>query len=92
MSNRKTLDERIEAAKVEKEQAEARIKKLIQEQKAAERKARNHRLCKRGGLMEKLLPDLATLTDEQFETFFKRTTANNYGRDILAEVMRTRPL
>ncbi|MCL2079817.1 MAG: DUF3847 domain-containing protein [Oscillospiraceae bacterium] len=87
MSNRKTLNERIESAKVEKQQAEARIKKLLQEQKAEERKARNHRFCKRGGFMEKLLPDLALLTDEQFETFFKKTTANNYGRNALAELV-----
>ncbi|MCL2050747.1 MAG: DUF3847 domain-containing protein [Lachnospiraceae bacterium] len=87
MANRKTIDEKITAAKLEKEQAEARIKKLLQEQKADERKARNHRFCKRGGFMEKLLPDLALLTDEQFETFFKNTTANNYGRRALAELI-----
>ena len=87
MSNRKTLEEKLEAAKLEKEQAEARIKKLMQEQKAEERKARNHRFCKRGGFMEKLLPDLALLTDEQFETFFKNTTANNYGRKALADLV-----
>jgi hypothetical protein len=41
--------------------------------------------------MEKLLPDLAVLTDEQFETFFKRTTANKYGRDALAELVPPTP-
>ena len=87
MANRKTLDEKITAAKLEKEQAEACIKKLLQEQKSEERKARNHRFCKRGGFMEKLLPDLALLTDDQFETFFKNTTANNYGRKALAELV-----
>jgi len=87
MSTRKTINEKIEAAKLEKEQMEARIKKLLQEQKAEERKARSHRFCKRGGFMEKLLPDLALLTDEQFETFFKNTTANNYGRKALAELI-----
>ena len=87
MSNRKTLEEKLEAARLEKGQAEARIKKLMQEQKAEERKARNHRFCKRGGFMEKLLPDLALLTDEQFETFFKNTTANNYGRKALADLV-----
>ena len=87
MAIRKTLDEKIASAKLEKEQAEARIKKLLQEQKADERKARNHRFCKRGGFMEKLLPDLALLTDEQFETFFKKTAASNYGRNALAELV-----
>jgi len=88
MSTRKTTAEKIEAAKIEKQQAEARIKQLIQTQRAEERKARNHRFCKRGGYMEKLLPDLAILTDEQFETFFKRTTANDYGRKALVEITR----
>jgi hypothetical protein len=87
MANRKTFDEKLEAARLEKEQAEALIKKLLKEQKEAERKARNHRFCKRGGLMEKLLPDLAALTDEQFESFFKNTTASNYGRKALAEIV-----
>ena len=91
MSGRKTLNEKLEAAKIEKQQAEARIKKLIQEQKAEERKARNHRFCKRGGYMEKLLPSLALLTDEQFESFFKNTTANNYGRKALAELVPPEP-
>ena len=91
MSNRKTLDEKLEVAKIEKQQAEARIKKLRQEQKDVERKARNHRFCKRGGFMEKLLPGLALLTDEQFETFFKNTTANNYGRKALAELVPPEP-
>ena len=91
MSNRKTINEKIEAAKLEKEQMEARIKKLLQEQKAEERKARSHRFCKRGGFMEKLLPDLALITDEQFETFFKNTTANNYGRKALAELVPPTP-
>jgi hypothetical protein len=86
MSNRKTIEERLKDARLEKEQAESRIKKLLEEQKEGERKARTHRFCKRGGLMEKLLPDLANLTDEQFEAFFKRTTANKYGRDALAEI------
>jgi hypothetical protein len=86
MSNRKTVEERLKDARLEKEQAESRIRKLLEEQKEGERKARTHRFCKRGGLMEKLLPDLALLTDDQFEAFFKRTAANKYGRDALAEI------
>ena len=83
MSNRKTTAEKIEAAKIEKQQAEARIKKLLQEQKAQERKERNHRLCKRGGLVEKLLPDLARLTDEQFDTFVQKTLMSGFAEKIL---------
>jgi hypothetical protein len=87
----KTINEKLAQAQLEKQQAEARIKQLQQEQKAAERKARNHRFCKRGGLMENLLPNLALLTDEQFETFFKNTTANSFGRKALAELVPPPP-
>ena len=83
MSTRKTTAEKIEAAKIEKQQAEARIKKLLQEQKTQERKERNHRLCKRGGQVEKLLPDLARLTDEQFDTFVQKTLMSGFAEKIL---------
>ena len=41
--------------------------------------------------MERLLPDLAMLTDEQFEAFFKKTTTNNYGRKALAKLVPSKP-
>ena len=91
MSNRKTLDERIEAAKAEKQQAEARIKELLQQQKAQARKDRNHRLCKRGGQVEKLLPSLAELTEEQFETFVQKTLLTGFAEKILRGLAPTEP-
>ena len=86
MSNRKTIVERIEAAKAEVAQKEAHIKALLRQQKAQERKDRNHRLCLRGGKLEKLLPGLARLTEEQFETFVGKCLLTNYTRRILAEL------
>ena len=47
MSIRKTTAERIEVARIEKAQVDARIKKLLQEQKEADRKARTKRLIER---------------------------------------------
>jgi NCAIR mutase (PurE)-related protein len=91
MSTRKTTAEKIKAAKIEKQQAEERIKKLLQEQKAEERKARNHRLCKRGGLVEKLLPDLVQLTDEQFDTFVEKVLLTSHTNRILAWLVPTEP-
>jgi uncharacterized protein (UPF0335 family) len=79
----KTINEKIEAAQEEKRQLEAHIKQLLQQQKARERKDRNHRLCKRGGLVEKLLPDLANLTDEQFQTFVDKTLLTGFAGKIL---------
>ena len=55
--------------------------------KTEERKARTKRLCSRHGLLEKFMPDLATITDEQFEEFIKRGINTSYGQKILAEIV-----
>ena len=91
MSTRKSLDERIEVAKAEREQMEARIKELQKQQKAQERKDRNHRFCVRGGKLEKLLPELAQLSEEQFEIFVKRCLLTNYTRGVLVELAPPKP-
>ena len=91
MSTRKSIDERIEAAKAEREQMEARIKELQKQQKAQERKDRNHRFCVRGGKLEKLLPELAQLSEEQFEIFVKRCLLTNYTRGVLVELAPPKP-
>jgi hypothetical protein len=86
MSNRKTLEEKIEMQKVKAEQEANNLKKLLQEQKAAERKARNHRLCKRGGIVEKLLPGLPGLSDEQFDTFVQKVLLTPHTTKIMSEL------
>ena len=87
MSNRKTLDERIEAAKKEAEQKQIRLNELLAQQKAEERKARTHRLCKRGGQVESLLPGLAKLTEEQFHIFVEKTLLTPHTKRILDELL-----
>lgn len=87
MSNRKTTAQKLEDAKLEKQQAEARIKKLRREQKAADRKARDNRIYKRGGLIESLMPDTKKLTEEQFHSFMHMTIANKFGKDKLAQLI-----
>ena len=84
MSNRKATAEKIEAAILEKQQAEARIKKLLKDKRTEERTARNHRICKRGGLIESLLPDVIGLSDERFKAFLIKTVANDFGKKTLA--------
>ena len=81
---RRTIIERVEAAKEEIRQKEAHLKLLLQQQKTQERKDRNHRFCKRGGLVEKLLPDMAFLTDEQFEIFVEKVLLTPHTSRILA--------
>ena len=87
MSTRKTTAERIEAAKLEKQQMEERIKKLLQEQKAEERKKRNHRISHRGAHLESMLPDTIKLSDSRFYTFLEKTVGNEFGRRALATLV-----
>ena len=59
----------------------------MQKHNAEERKIRDRRLYRRAGLFESLLPETINLTDEQFNTFLRRTVANNFGRDRLAQII-----
>jgi len=91
MANRRTLDEQIELAQKELKQKEARIKELLGRQRSKEDKARTHRLCRRGGQVEKLFPKLAIITDEQFNIFVEKALLSGYAGKILNELMPTSP-
>jgi len=86
MSTRKTLNEQITAAQEEIRQKEARLKEMMQKQKEQDRKARNHRLCERGGYLESIMPDTIPLTAEQFKTFLDKTLLTDHARRILNNV------
>ena len=79
----KTKTEKIAGIEEQIQQLENQKKRLIQEQKAQERKDRTKRLCKRMGLLESLLPDTIPLTDEQFKTFLEKAVLSDYIRRIL---------
>jgi len=79
----KTRLEKIDGIREEIEQLKIRQKLLLQQHNTHERKARTHRLCRRGGIVEKLLPDLITLTDEQFDTFVEKTLLSGYAERII---------
>jgi len=87
MANKRTIEERIEARREEKRQLEAQIKKLLQEQRAQKNKDRTHRLCKRGGLVEKYLPDMVKLTDDQFQVFINKCLLSNFTMKTLSELV-----
>jgi hypothetical protein len=80
----KTRAEKIESYKTEIEQLENKRKKLIQEEKAQERKNRTKRLCKRMGLFESLLPDSIPITDEQFKSFLEKTILSESASKLLS--------
>lgn len=83
MAQRKTVAEQIALAKEDIKQHENKLKLLQQREKEQERKARNHRLCSRGGYLESKLPETITLTDEQYYSFLEKTMFTEHSRRIL---------
>ena len=83
---RKTTTEQIENVQSEIQKLKEREKTLLQKHKTEERRERTHRLCKRGGYLESKMPELKTLTDEQFETFTEKTLLTQHSRRILADM------
>ena len=83
----KTTAEKIATKREQIQQLQNEEKQLIQKQKAEERKARTRRFCSRHGLLEKVMPDLAAITDEQFEAFIRKGINTSYGQKILAEIV-----
>ena len=75
--------EKIESIKTEIAQLENQRKRLLQAEKEQERKDRTRRLCKRAGLMESMLPDTITLTEEHFKIFLEKTIITEHSRRIL---------
>ena len=82
-------------AKTKREQAEElaekietmtnRKKLLLQQAKEEEKNNRTHRLCKRAGLLESLLPETLELNDDQFKNFLEMTLLTDYTRSRIAD-------
>ena len=87
MSNKRTIDERLEARREEKRQLEAKIQELLQEQRTHKKKERNHRIFKRGGYIEKYIPEIVSLSDEQFYTFVEKCLQSNFAKRTLSDLM-----
>lgn len=83
---KKTLSQKIEDGLQEMAELKKRQDALLAQFNEQERKARTHRLCKRGGLVEKLLPELITLTDKQFDTFVEKALLTEYTRRIIKDL------
>ena len=79
----KTRLEKIESIQTEIQQLENQRKRLLQAEKEQERKDRTKRLCKRAGLLESLLPETITLTEEHFKIFLEKTIITEHSRRIL---------
>jgi len=86
MAEKTKLQLQIEASAKKIQEELRRLKQLEKQQAERDRKARNHRLCKRHGFIEKMLPDIIDLTDEQYESFVNNHIANRHGIAALAKL------
>ena len=80
---REELTAEIEDGKKKIRQFENREKMLRQKLSVEERKARNHRLCKRGGFMESLVPELIAMPDEEAAAFLRLALTSEEARAYL---------
>ena len=80
---REELQAEIEDGKKKIRQLENREKIIKQKLSVEERKARNHRLCKRGGFMESLVPELIAMPDEAAQTFFRLALTSEPAQEFL---------
>lgn len=62
------INAQIEAAETEIRQLQNKEKRLMQEHSQLSRKARTRRLIERGAILQSLIPDADTLTNEQIKT------------------------
>ena len=83
----KTYEEQIAERDAKILQYQNEKKRIMQKQKSADRKARDNRLYKRHGLLEKFMPDLINITDEQYEVFIKTGINTKYGKQRLGEII-----
>ena len=91
MSNKtkttKTPEERVAIRDAKILQLQNEKKKILQVEKEKERKARTSRLIRRHALLEMFMKELATFTDDQFETFIRTGIDTSYGRNKITEII-----
>ena len=63
---RKTTADKIAEVQAKKQEQENELRRLMQQQKAEERKERNRRLYRRGAHIESLIDGAGAMTNEQF--------------------------
>ena len=87
MASNKTTAEKIAEQRTKMAQIQNEINRLLRLEKEEARKARNHRISKRGAHLESLLPDTIMLSDKRFFNFLEKTVANDFGRRTLATLV-----
>jgi hypothetical protein len=87
MASNKTTAAKIAEQRTKMEQIQNEINRLLRLEREEARKARNHRISKRGAHLESLLPDTIMLSDKRFFSFLEKTVANDFGRRTLATLV-----
>lgn len=82
----KTAEERIESVQEQIRQLENQKKRLMQEQKERERKARTKRLIERGAILESLISEADAFTNEQIKAFLEKTIRTETARKALVNL------
>ena len=70
-------------AEIEESKKKIRQFDIKQKLSVEERKARNHRLCKRGGFMESLVPELIAMPDEDAKAFLRLALTSKPAQEFL---------
>ena len=80
--------EKIENIQAQIQQLENERKRLMQLQKEADRKARTKRLIERGAILESLISDADTFTNDQIKAFLEETITSDSARKILDRIAK----
>ena len=86
MATAEKLMEQVEAAQAEIRQKENLLRELKQKQKVQADKERTHRLIERGAILESLIENAVTYTNEQIKSFLEKTVTTEYARKILTQL------
>ena len=83
----KTTTQKIENIQAQIQQLENEKKRLTQQQKEIDRKARTKRLIERGAILESMISDAETFTNEQIKLFLEKIIRGETARKILDSVI-----
>ena len=86
MATTKTIAQRIADAKMKKEQLDNQLKRLLQQEKEIQRKARIHRLIELGALLESLIEEADALTIEQIKDVLLAALGSKVAIEALLKV------
>jgi hypothetical protein len=84
----KTKMERIAGIEAEIKQLENQKKKLLQQQKEQERKARTRRLIERGALLESLIDGAEAFTNEDIKSILTAALKSGPALDVIIPILK----